>query len=253
MARLTGAARARYVRAMFGAIAPRYDLMNHIMTFGRYRQWQTLAAEIASPSRSARALDVATGTGDIAIDLTAVADMVVGVDFSRPMLLAGEAKQRARGVEIQRVEGDALALPFADNSFDCATIGFGVRNIPDIVGTLREMARVVKPGGRVVCLELTPVDLPLVTPLYDLYSTVVVPFIGGLVSGHAAAYRYLPESVRRFPDAETLRRLFVEAGLVFPDYTLLNLATIAIHWGTKPIVDVRAPAPHSAPNAQEAS
>ncbi|MCS6801905.1 MAG: bifunctional demethylmenaquinone methyltransferase/2-methoxy-6-polyprenyl-1,4-benzoquinol methylase UbiE [Chloroflexota bacterium] len=234
MAHLRGAARARYVRRMFDRIAGHYDLMNAIMTFGQYRRWQRRAAEIAAPIVGERFLDVATGTGDIATDLATLAPFVVGLDFSRPMLLAGDAKVRASG-RIARVEGDALALPFRDNSFDGVTIGFGLRNLPDLRRALAEMIRVVRPGGRVVCLELTRPLLPWIAPLFRLYFHRVVPLIGGLVSGSFAAYRYLPQSVDHFPDAEALRTLFAECGLLFPEYEPLNFGTIAIHWGTKPL------------------
>ncbi|GIW08101.1 MAG: demethylmenaquinone methyltransferase [Dehalococcoidia bacterium] len=232
MAHLRGEARSRYVRRMFDRIADRYDLMNAIMTFGQYRRWQRKAAETAAPIVGERFLDVATGTGDIAGDLARVAPLVVGVDFSRHMLRAGIAKAKAAGVV--RIEGDALALPFPDNTFDGVTIGFGLRNIPDLRTAISEMARVVRPGGRVVCLELTRPLIPGIAPLFRLYFHHVVPLIGGLVSGSFAAYRYLPQSVDRFPDAEALRALFAECGLLFPDYEPLNFGTVAIHWGTKP-------------------
>jgi demethylmenaquinone methyltransferase/2-methoxy-6-polyprenyl-1,4-benzoquinol methylase len=233
MAHLRGEARSRYVRRMFGRIAARYDLMNAIMTFGQYRRWQRRAAETAAPVVGERFLDVATGTGDIAADLAQLAPLVVGLDFSRPMLRAGSAKLAAAG-RVERIEGDALALPFPDNTFDGVTIGFGLRNIPDLRSALTEMTRVVRPGGRVVCLELTRPLLPGVAPLFRLYFHRVVPLIGGLVSGSFAAYAYLPQSVDHFPDADALRSLFAECGLLFPDYEPLNFGTIAIHWGTKP-------------------
>ncbi len=233
MAQLTGSARTSYVHRMFGRIAATYDLMNAVMTFGQYRRWQQLAAEIAAPGAVSRALDVATGTADIALDLSAYVPRVVGLDFSRPMLLAGEQKVLAAGGRIQRVEGDALQLPFADNAFDCAAVGFGVRNLADIAQGIREMTRVVRPGGRVVCLELTRPWLPVFRAIFRLYFHQVVPLAGGLISGQPAAYRYLPQSVDRFPDAETLRQIFGTCGLAYPEYRLLNFGTIAIHWGTK--------------------
>ena len=234
MAHLSGEARSRYVRRMFDRIAARYDLMNAIMTFGRYRQWQRHAAETVAPIVGERFLDVATGTGDIAADLAAIAPLVVGLDFSRAMLRAGSAKAHAAG-RVVRIEGDALALPFRDNSFDGAVIGFGLRNIPDLRGAIAEMARVVRPGGRVVCLDLTRPLLPAVAPLFRAYFHLFVPLIGGLVSGSFAAYRYLPKSVDRFPDADALCALFAECGLLFPDYEPLNFGTFAIHWGAKPV------------------
>jgi demethylmenaquinone methyltransferase/2-methoxy-6-polyprenyl-1,4-benzoquinol methylase len=236
MAELTGAARHRYVRQMFDRIAARYDRMNALMTFGQFRHWQRRAAEIAVPSVDARvALDVATGTGAIAHDLATLVPRVVGLDFSRPMLRAGIGRWGKGGGGIALVEGDALALPFRENSFDAVTIGFGIRNIPDLAAALREMVRVVRPGGRVVCLELTRPQLPGVAPLFRGYFHGIVPLLGWLVAGDYTAYRYLPRSVDRFPDAEALRALFRDCGLVFPEYTLLNFGTIAIHWGTKPV------------------
>lgn len=233
MAHLSGAARASYVQDMFARIAPSYDKMNAIMTFGMYRQWQQLAAEIASPTWSNRALDVATGTGDLAIDLTGFSRKVVGLDFSLPMLRAGLPKVEPARKSISLLGGDALALPFKDNSFDCATVGFGIRNVIDVAKAISEMARVVQPGGRVVVLELTRPFLPVFREVFRVFFHQIVPLVGGLVSGEIDAYRYLPQSVDKFPEAEELKKMFGDAGLLYPDYRLLNFGTIAIHWGTK--------------------
>lgn len=219
---------------MFDRIAASYDRMNAIMTFGQYRRWQQQAAETALPAIGDRALDVATGTGELARDLAGLVPSVVGLDFSRAMLLAGAARDR-HDRPFARIEGDALSLPFRDNSFDGATIGFGIRNIPDIRQVLAELTRVVRPGGRVVVLELTQPSLPLFSPLFRLYFHQVLPLVGGLISGSYSAYSYLPRSVDRFPDVETLRSYFSDCGLLFADYTLLNFGTIAIHHGTKPV------------------
>jgi demethylmenaquinone methyltransferase/2-methoxy-6-polyprenyl-1,4-benzoquinol methylase len=234
MAHLSGAARTTYVQDMFARIAPSYDRMNAIMTFGMYRRWQELAAEIASPTWSNRALDVATGTADLAIDLTGFSRKVVGLDFSLPMLRAGIPKIAPHRKSMTLMGGDALALPFKDNSFDCATVGFGIRNVAEIGQAIAEMTRVVQPGGRVVCLELTRPFLPVFRQVFRMFFHQIVPLIGGLVSGEPDAYRYLPQSVDRFPEAEELKTMFGNAGLMYPDYRLLNFGTIAIHWGTKP-------------------
>lgn len=233
MVTLSGKERSVYVRSMFDRIAPTYDRMNAVMTFGMYRTWQKQAAALAAPSHVSRALDVATGTGDLAVDLTQRADTVVGADFTRGMLIAGRPKTAA--YPVSNIEADATSLPIADNSFDCATIGFGLRNIPDRIQVLREMTRVVRPGGRVVCLELTPCRLPGIGPLFRFLFHSVVPLVGGLVSGSLSSYKYLPDSVDVFPDADALVDEFREAGLIFPRYSLYNFGTIAIHVGVKSV------------------
>jgi demethylmenaquinone methyltransferase / 2-methoxy-6-polyprenyl-1,4-benzoquinol methylase len=242
------------VRAMFDRIAGVYDLMNTAMTAGLHHRWRARAAELASVGPDSRVLDVATGTGDMALELAhrvAPRGEVIGCDFSEEMLVRARAKARSRAPEMHvRFEAaDALALPYADGSFDAATSAFGVRNFGDLDAGLREMTRVVRPGGRVVVLEITtPTRAPL-SRFYALWFDRLVPFLGRLaglaavVPSRAAgagtrriadAYTYLPSSVRRFPAPEALAEEMRDAGLHDVSYKLLAGSIIALHVGTVP-------------------
>jgi demethylmenaquinone methyltransferase/2-methoxy-6-polyprenyl-1,4-benzoquinol methylase len=224
---------------MFGRIVRRYDLMNRLMTGGRDVAWRRLAVRAALGGRepgTARALDVATGTGDLALALAAGgASAVVGADFAAPMIAAAAAKGRSHqsSTTVRWLVGDALALPFPDGSFDACTVSFGLRNMADYGAALREMARVLAPGGRLVCLELTPYRVPLLGRLFAWYFGRVVPIVGGLLSGDRDAYRYLPNSVAAFPNATELAALMRGAGLDAVSYRLLGGGTVALHVGTK--------------------
>lgn len=233
----------RDVREMFGRIVPRYDAMNRLMTGGRDVGWRRLAVRTALDGRepgAARVLDVATGTGDLALALAAGgAGSVVGVDFARPMLSAAAAKGRTGSVEspprtpIRWVVGDALTLPFPDAGFDACTVAFGLRNMADYGAALRETGRVLAPGGRLVCLELTPYRRPVLGRLFGWYFAKVVPVVGGILSGDRDAYRYLPTSVAAFPTAPALAELMRHAGFTAVSYRLLGGGTVALHVGTK--------------------
>jgi demethylmenaquinone methyltransferase / 2-methoxy-6-polyprenyl-1,4-benzoquinol methylase len=217
---------------MFGAIADRYDLMNRVMTFGMDRRWRRLAAEIAGLSPGQSALDVATGTGDLAFELARFVvpgGRVIGVDFTKEMLDHARSKGAERDLPVSFELGNALALPFPEHTFDAATCAFGLRNFDDRLKALQEMARVVTPGGRVVVLELTPPK----NELARQYMNEVVPRLGQLLARAREAYTYLPESAQEFPDPDTLGRMMQQAGLRQVSYRLLNFGTIAIHWGTK--------------------
>jgi demethylmenaquinone methyltransferase/2-methoxy-6-polyprenyl-1,4-benzoquinol methylase len=221
---------------MFGRIAGRYDLMNTLMTGGRHRAWRRLAVRQARPA-GGRAIDVCCGTGDFALEMARQgAAAVVGVDFSREMLTLAARKAQAVGLwdRVQWQLADALELPFAHGAFVCATSGFSLRNVDDVGRALREMARVVAPGGRVVVLELTPVRSRLFGPLFRAYFRGLVPLVGGLLAGDRAAYTYLPDSVLAFPTADALAGLMREAGLADVRYRLLALGTVALHLGVKP-------------------
>jgi demethylmenaquinone methyltransferase/2-methoxy-6-polyprenyl-1,4-benzoquinol methylase len=221
---------------MFGRIAGRYDLMNTVMTGGRHRAWRRLAVGLARPA-GGRALDVCCGTGDFALELARQgASGVVGVDFGREMLALAARKAQAAGLasRVQWQLADALALPFPDGAFVCATSGFSLRNVDDVACALREMARVVAPGGRVVVLELTPVRSRIVSPIFRAYFRGLVPLVGGLVTGDRAAYTYLPDSVVAFPTADALADLMRNAGLAEVRYRLLALGAVALHVGVKP-------------------
>jgi demethylmenaquinone methyltransferase/2-methoxy-6-polyprenyl-1,4-benzoquinol methylase len=229
---MTGTLEETQVRAMFDRIAGLYDRMNTVMSAGLHHQWRRRAAELAALAPGARALDVATGTGDLAIELAArVGDQgeVVAVDFSERMLELATAK--ANGMPIRFLLGNALALPFQDAEFDAATVGFGARNFSDLDQGLQEMVRVVRPGGRVVVLEITtPRKLPLST-FFGLWFDHAVPALGR-VAGDARAYSYLPSSVRRFPPAEELAGAMWRCGLSDVRYFLTAGGIIALHVGT---------------------
>ena len=235
----TTESKAEYVGAMFARISGRYDLLNTVMTFGMHRGWKNTTAEVAVGDHPGPVLDVATGTGDLALELARQPRVteVTGVDFCPEMIeLANQkiAKTRTR-VPVSYVEGDALNLDFPDDSFVCATSGFALRNVDSIVGCLSEMCRVIKPGGRVAVLELTPLKASFpVSALLDLYFSRWVPLLGQVLAGDREAYTYLPSSVDGFPSAEELSDLFRESGLVDVGYRKLNMGTVAVHWGTKP-------------------
>lgn len=231
----SGAPEPARIRSMFGSIARRYDLMNDLMTAGRHHRWRRLGVSRAALGPGGRALDVCCGTGDFAFELRrAVGPLgsVTGVDFSRRMLEVAREKSRRQGLDVDFRWGDATRLEFTEASFDAATVGFGVRNIPELEKVFAEMARVVKPGGRVVCLEITrPVREPF-RSFYGVWFDRAVPLLGRLVSRNDSAYAYLPSSVRRFPPAPELAAVMTAAGLKDVSYTLLAGSIIALHWGT---------------------
>jgi ubiquinone/menaquinone biosynthesis methyltransferase len=219
---------------MFDRIAGRYDLMNSVMSAGLHHRWRGRAVELAEVGPGARALDVCCGTGDLALALHDVAGLrgeVVGLDFSAPMLEIARQKTAARGAEIEYLEGNALELPFEDGRFDAATVGFGIRNVVDLPRAIAEMRRVVRPGGRVVVLEITTPDRPPLSWFYGLWFDRIVPLLGRL-TGEEDAYSYLPESVKRFPPAAGLAKQMHDAGLRDVHYLLLAGGIVAIHAGT---------------------
>jgi demethylmenaquinone methyltransferase/2-methoxy-6-polyprenyl-1,4-benzoquinol methylase len=222
---------------MFGRIAGRYDLLNHLLSGNVDKRWRRLVARTLRPSlvEGARVLDVACGTGDLALALaSAGAGVVVGLDFCRPML---EIARRKAAVESSRpplfVEGDALRLPFADESFDVVTIAFGLRNLAGVEEGLRELLRVLRPGGRAAVLEFSSPVVPGFRALFRFYFARVLPRVGGLVSGSRGAYEYLPDSVSRFPDQERLAGLMREAGFREVEYRNLTGGIAALHTGTR--------------------
>jgi demethylmenaquinone methyltransferase/2-methoxy-6-polyprenyl-1,4-benzoquinol methylase len=224
------------VRAMFDRIAGLYDRMNTVMTAGLHRGWRRRAAELAEVSPGDRVLDVATGTGDLALELAtrvAPGGEVVGIDFSQRMLELARSKAQAGGkpgVGVRFEPANALALPYEPNQYAAATVGFGARNFADLERGLAEMVRVVRPGGRVVVLEITtPRRRPLST-FYEVWFDRVVPVLGRL-AGDAAAYSYLPSSVRRFPGPDRLAELMVRSGLRDVRYVLTAGGIVALHVG----------------------
>ena len=214
---------------MFDRIARVYDLMNSVMTVGLHHRWRERAADLAALAPGDRALDVATGTGDLAIELKRLvgeSGRVVGSDFSEAMLEL--ARRKALDVEFE--QGNALELPYEDGSFDAATVGFGARNFSDLARGLAEMARVVRPGGRVVVLELTTPERPPLSWFFRLWFDRVVPLLGR-VAGDPEAYSYLPSSVRRFPNARGLAAAMAAVGLVRVRWVVTAGGIIAIHAG----------------------
>jgi demethylmenaquinone methyltransferase / 2-methoxy-6-polyprenyl-1,4-benzoquinol methylase len=212
------------VRAMFDRIAPVYDAMNRVMTAGLDGRWRAeTAAAVVRPGD--HVLDACCGTGDLALACERAGGKVTGLDFSERML--ERARQKSSSVEW--VQGDALALPFEDASFDAATVGFGVRNLADLEGGLRELRRVLRPGGRIGILEITQ-PRGLLAPFYRLWFDRVVPMLGRVLPG-GSAYTYLPASVRRFPGPEDLRALLRETGFEDVRYRLFAGGIVALHTG----------------------
>ena len=226
----TGTLEEGQVRAMFDRIARVYDLMNSVMTAGLHHRWRERAADLAGLEPGGRALDVACGTGDLAIELTrrvGPSGTVVGSDFSEAML--ERARQKSAGVRWEWA--NALELPYPDDGFDAATVGFGARNFSDLDRGLAEMARVVRPGGRVVVLEITVPQRPPLSTFFSIWFDRVVPALGRL-AGDPDAYAYLPSSVRRFPAPEPLAGRLASAGLADVRWILTAGGIIALHVGT---------------------
>jgi demethylmenaquinone methyltransferase/2-methoxy-6-polyprenyl-1,4-benzoquinol methylase len=230
----TEAGKRSYVRDMFTAIAPRYDLLNRLLSLSIDRRWRRQAVQRLSWARApeARYLDLCAGTLDLAAELArqpGFRGRVVGADFVVPMLKLG----RDKAPLLSAVGADALELPFADEEFEGCTVGFGVRNLASLDDGLREAARVLKPGARLVVLEFsTPRRWP-VRMLYLFYFQHVLPWIGRMVSKHKTAYSYLPASVRDFPDPEALAERFRQAGFRDVDYQPVTLGIAVIHWGVR--------------------
>ncbi len=230
----------RRIEAMFGGIAPRYDLMNRLMTGGRDGHWRSIAAREAAPTPGDRVLDACCGTGDLSLTLAEECPgcEVVGLDLTEAMLERAREKAAAR----QRrgllapafVRGDLLDLPFADGEFAAVTVGWGVRNVPDIPRAFAEMKRVTRPGGRVVCLESTQAPEGVRRRFHQVWMGRVVPVLGGAVTGDATAYAYLPASVEAFPRAEGLAAIMAAAGLTRVRYRRFGFGAVAIHVGEVP-------------------
>ncbi len=225
---------------MFDRIAGLYDRMNTVMTAGLHHEWRRRATDLAQVPRGGRALDLATGTGDLALELATrvgPGGEVVGVDFSERMLELARTKADARsaslaGARVRFESGNALALGFPDGEFDAATVAFGARNFSDLDRGLSEMARVVRPGGRVVVLEITTPRRPPLSTFFELWFDRVVPALGRVVDSQA--YSYLPSSVKRFPDPEQLAARMWSVGLREISYVLTAGGIIALHVGTVP-------------------
>jgi demethylmenaquinone methyltransferase/2-methoxy-6-polyprenyl-1,4-benzoquinol methylase len=224
---------AKAVRAMFAGIAGRYDLLNHILSANIDKRWRRkVRAELADvlANENARVLDVACGTGDLAIELQRDARAnVIGTDFCRPMLSVA----RSKAPEITFVEGDAMSLSYADASFDAVTIAFGLRNLSNFADGLNELFRVLRSGGRLVILEFSSPVAPGFRGAFRFYFSKILPRIGGLVSGERGAYEYLPDSVSKFPDQKTLAAMMQESGFTNVTFRNLTGGIAAIHIGEK--------------------
>ncbi len=230
--------KASYVNRMFTAIAPRYDLLNSLLSLRRDQGWRKFTVAQCSLPSGGLVLDLCTGTGEIAFELARRHrdSPVVGIDFNPDMLARAKTKLGllAIGRRVHLMMGDALRLPFRDNTFSCATIGFALRNVTDVTSAFREMARVVQPGGRVISLELTRPTSPLVRAVYYIYLRRIAPFIGGIISGKREAYTYLPDSILEFPPPEAVVAIMESVGLKQVVTYRLTLGSATVHVGIKP-------------------
>jgi demethylmenaquinone methyltransferase / 2-methoxy-6-polyprenyl-1,4-benzoquinol methylase len=226
------------VAEVFHSVANRYDLMNDLMSFGVHRLWKRMAMQLC-PARSGQTvLDLAGGTGDLALQLSrkvGPSGLVVLADINSSMLAQGRSRLLDAGIvqNVEYVQADAEALPFADNRFDCITIAFGLRNVTDKERALGSMLRVLKPGGCLLILEFSKPVLPWLEKLYDLYSFNMIPRLGRWVTGDAASYRYLVESIRMHPDQETLKRMMEAKGYARTDFFNMTGGIVALHRGYK--------------------
>ena len=233
-----GDEKEKYVQSVFRSIAHRYDFLNTALSFNQDKRWRRFTVKQTGLKPGGHALDVACGTGMLSIELAKAAGpngKVTGLDFSPEMLAVGAdnvAKTQWQPV-IEFIQGNAMALPFADDSFDCATIGLALRNVPDVKQCIAEMRRVVKPGGKVVSLELAKPSAPVFKQLYYLYFEQILPLLGRIGVGTDGPYRWLPESLRRFPHQSVIRDIFSETGLKDACYYELTGGIVAVHVGTK--------------------
>ncbi len=224
------------VREVFSSVASRYDLMNDLMSAGMHRRWKDHFVSKVHVPETAAILDLAGGTGDIAVRLHQRSGATVTVcDINEAMLNTGRDRQidRGRSEGVRWVCGNAEALPVPDASLDVITIAFGLRNVTDIPRALREAHRALKPGGQFLCLEFSQVVIPALATLYDRYSFQVIPAIGAYVAKDRASYQYLVESIRMFPKQEALKKLMEDAGFANVSYENLSMGIVAIHRGWK--------------------
>jgi demethylmenaquinone methyltransferase/2-methoxy-6-polyprenyl-1,4-benzoquinol methylase len=230
--------KARKVAAIFDSIAPTYDLMNDITSFGMHRLWRRFALKLSGVGPGQRVLDLAGGTGDFTERLAHIVGAegrVVLADINGTMLQRGRARLMGQSVvgNVEYVQADAGSLPFPDDYFDCVTIAFGLRNMTDQDAALASAYRVLKPGGSAVILEFSHPTLWGLGPLYDLYSFTVLPLMGRVIARDGAGYRYLPESIRMHPDQETLKGMMEQARFERCEYFNLIFGIVAVHRGYK--------------------
>ncbi|QNK55369.1 MULTISPECIES: demethylmenaquinone methyltransferase [Paenibacillus] len=226
-----------HVHALFETIAPKYDFMNDVISFRRHKAWRRFTMKKMNVQRGQSAIDICCGTCDWTIDLAGASGHgnIVGLDFSQNMLDVGAEKIKKLQLQdtIKLVKGNAMELPFPDNSFDYATIGFGLRNVPDYLQVLKEMRRVVKPGGLVVCLEMSKPTWQPFKGIYYLYFEKIMPLFGKLLAGKHKEYQWLPQSLKQFPDSKGLTALYEQAGLKRTKVDLFFGGVAALHIGTK--------------------
>lgn len=231
-------AKTGQVEAMFDSIAPAYDTMNRLMTFGIDRFWRRKAVKLTAAVSPRRILDVATGTGDFAIALAREIDgcKIDGVDLSEQMLSIGQrkAEKAALSTRLTFSKGDCLALPYPDGAFDAVTVAFGVRNFEDLHRGYAEMARVLAPGGQLCVVELSVPTNPVVKPFYKLYTKLIIPALGRMLSADPRAYSYLPESIAAMPPANEMLKLMAESGLCSTRLLRRTMGVCSIYLATKP-------------------
>jgi demethylmenaquinone methyltransferase/2-methoxy-6-polyprenyl-1,4-benzoquinol methylase len=229
---------AAWVREMFSGVAPRYDFLNHVLSFNIDRAWRRRLLQRVKPVLNrgdAAILDLCCGTGDVLLELQqGTAATVLGADFCHPMLVAAQRKIAGHGFRSPLFEGDALQLPLRDRSLDLITIAFGFRNLANYQGGLAELYRVLKPHGMLAILEFSHPRGLLMRSSYGLYSKVLMPLVGGVISGSRSAYTYLPESIEKFPSAELLQGMIERQGFRSTTFELLTGGIAALHLGTRP-------------------
>ncbi len=226
------------IQAMFSSIAPRYDILNTLLSFGRDRSWRRFAVNQLPKKKGALFLDMATGTGDVAIEIVKLLPpdtRVIGIDFSDQMLKLGKKKIKETGFQnqIDLLFGDITALPYGNKTFDAAIIAFGIRNIPDYRKGITEMTRVLKDGGKIVILEFTSIQGWFFKWLFRLYLKSILPVLGGIISGRKSAYKYLSSSVLDFPGPEELKGMMEDTGLREVKFYSLTLNIVTVHVGKK--------------------
>jgi demethylmenaquinone methyltransferase/2-methoxy-6-polyprenyl-1,4-benzoquinol methylase len=227
------------VAGVFDSVAAKYDIMNDLMSMGIHRLWKKQTIDMSGVREGHTVLDLAGGTGDLTMkfsQLVGPEGQVILADINDSMIKVGRDKLIDKGVvgNVNYVQANAENLPFLDNTFDCITIAFGLRNVTDKQAALESMARVLKPGGRLLILEFSKTENPLLTKAYDTYSFNILPKIGKLVADDEDSYRYLAESIRMHPDQETLKGMFEQAGLVNCRYNNMTGGIVALHFGIKP-------------------